>query len=85
MKVAVVTDGETATDAGIVRRVELLDNMTESPPAGLVPFTVTVQVLLAPEFSDVGAHASEATVPGGARLREAVFELPLNAAVTTAV
>jgi hypothetical protein len=85
LKVAVVTDGETATDAGIVRRVELLDNMTESPPAGLVPFTVTVQVLLAPEFSDVGAHTREATVPGGARLREAVLELPLNAAVTTAV
>jgi hypothetical protein len=46
---------------------------------------VTVQVLLAPEESVVGAQASVETDSGTVRAMEAVWELPLSVAVTTAV
>ena len=98
VKVAVVEDGETTTDAGAVRSPVSLDKLTErpppeeakppgvEPPAGVAALKVTVHVLLPPELSVVGAQTSEVTViTGGARLREAVCELLFNVAVMTAV
>jgi hypothetical protein len=71
VKAAVVAEGETATDAGVVRRVLLPDNATERPPDGAGALSVTVQVLLAPDISDAGAQTREVTVTLGARLGEA--------------
>ena len=85
VNVAVATDGETATEAGTVSSVVLLDTATERPPVGAAALVVMVQVLLAPEFSEVGVQTSAVTVTGGARLRDAVCELPFNAAVMTGV
>jgi hypothetical protein len=83
-KAVVVAPAATVTEAGAVSRAVLDEMATRTPPAGAAALVVTVQVLLAPEFSDAGAHASAVTVMGGARLREAVLELAFNAAVMTA-
>ena len=83
-KVAVEVAAATVTEAGAVSSALLEEMATERPPAGAAALVVTVQVLLAPEFKDVGAQTSAVTVTGGARLSEAVCELPFNAAVTTA-
>jgi hypothetical protein len=85
VNVAVVEPGETATEAGVVSSGVLLDKVTLRPPVGAGALAVTVQVLLAPDVSEAGAQTSAVTVTGGARLMEAVFELPFKAAVTTAV
>jgi hypothetical protein len=84
-KVAVVAPAATVTEAGAVSSALLDEMATRTPPAGAAALVVTVQLLLAPEFSDVGAQASVVTMTGGARLREAVCELPFNASVMTAV
>jgi hypothetical protein len=85
VNVAVVEDAGTATEAGVVSSGVLLDNVTGRQPVGAGVLNVTVQTLLAPDASEVGVQASEVTVTSGARLMEAVFELPFSAAVTTAV
>ena len=85
VKVAVEAPAATVTETGAVSSALLDEMATRTPPAGAAVPAVMVQVLLAPELSDGGAHTREATVHGGARLREAVLELPFNAAVTTAV
>jgi hypothetical protein len=84
VKVAVVEPGEIATEAGTVSNGVLLDKVTGRQPVGAGPLKVTVQVLMAPDVSEVGAQASEVTVTSGARLMEAVLEPPFNAAVMTA-
>jgi hypothetical protein len=84
-KVAVVAPAATVTEAGAVSNALLDEMATRTPPAGATALVVAVQVLLAPEFSDVGAQANAITVTGGAKLREAVFELPFNDSVMMAV
>ena len=44
-----------------------------------------VQALLAPELREFGEQVIELRVASGAKLMEAVLELPFNAAVMTAV
>ena len=83
-KAAVEVPAATVTEAGAVSSALLEEMATERPPAGAAALVVTVQVLLAPEFNEVGAQTSAVTVTGGAKLREAVLELPFNAAVMTA-
>jgi hypothetical protein len=45
LKVAVVADARTVTDAGTLRFALFLVNVTLAPPAGAALFSVTVQVL----------------------------------------
>ena len=84
-KVAVEAPAATVSEAGAVSAALFEEMATETPPAGAVELVVTVQMLLAPEFSEVGAQTSAVTFTSGARLREAVLELPFKAAVMTAV
>lgn len=84
-KAAVVAPAATVTEVGAVRRVLLDESATGSPPAGAAVLVVTVQVLTAPDVSDAGAQANAVTVTGGIKLRDAVFEVPFNVAVTTGV
>ncbi len=69
-----------------MRSAESLDNVTVTPPAGAVPLNVTVHAELAPEASELGLQASEATdtEAEGTIVMEAVFKLPFSVAVTTA-
>jgi hypothetical protein len=84
-KLAVVDAAATVIEAGAVSNGLLEEMVTLRPPVGAGALAVTVQVLLAPDVSEAGTQTSEVTVTGGARLMEAVFELPFKAAVTTAV
>jgi hypothetical protein len=85
VNVAVVEPVVRATEAGAVSNEALLDNLTGRQPAGAAALKVTVQVLLAPDVREAGVQTSKVTVTGGARLMEAVLELPFKAAVMTAV
>ena len=61
--------------------------MTAEPPVGAGALKVTVQALVPGPVNDVGLQARllTVTVASGARLMEAVLELPFSAAVMTAV
>ena len=85
MKVAVLLEAATVTEAGVVSRLLLSESVTTVLPVGAA-LKVTVQVLLALEAIDVGLQAREVTVMAGAvRLMLAVaVELP-RVAVTVAV
>jgi hypothetical protein len=73
-------------EAGVVSNGLLDESVTGRPLVGADPLKVTVQALLVPDVSEAGVQTSEVTVTsGGARLIEAVLELPFSAAVTTAV
>jgi hypothetical protein len=85
VKAALVTPAAMMSEAGAVSSALLEETVTESPPVGAAALAVTVQMLLAPDDSDVGVQASAVTVTGGARLSEAVLEPPFRVAVTTAV
>ena len=84
-KAAVAAPAAMLTEAGAVSSGLLDEMVTVRPPVGAAALAVTVQVLMAPEVSEAGAQASEVTVTSGARLMEAVLELALYPAVTTAV
>jgi len=84
-KLAVVAPAAMVIEAGAVSNGLLDERVTVRPPVGAGALAVTVQVLMAPDVREVGAQASEVTVTSGARLMEAVLELPFKAAVTTAV
>ncbi len=77
----------TVTDAGTVKAELLSDRVTAVPPEGALADKVTVQVLAPLEAIVVGLHdREESEIDAGAvMVREAVLELPLSAAVTTAV
>jgi len=85
VKVAVVEDGEIATEAGAVSSGVLLDKVTARPPAGAGPVKVMVQVLLAPEDKVWGEHLRLLTVTVAAKLMEALTAIPLTVAVTVAM
>ena len=84
VKVAVVAPAATVTEAGTVSRVLLLVSITAAPPerAGWVVVTVQELVALWPRL--VGVQETEDTRTGASRLREAVCELLLKAAVIVA-
>ncbi len=75
----------TLTVAGVLSIALLAASVTARPPVGAAALTVTVQALIVPDVSDVGAQTNVVTFTGGAKLNEAVLELPFNVAVTTAV
>ena len=85
LKVAVVADAATVTDAGTDSVEFVLDRVMTAPPAGAALVRVTVQVL--DEFGPrlVGLHPREDTSTGATRLIVAFAELPLYVAVTVVV
>ncbi|NWF84226.1 MAG: hypothetical protein HXY18_10390 [Bryobacteraceae bacterium] len=85
VNVALEAPAATVTEAGTDSSELLSDTDTVTPPVGAAPLRVTVQVLLAPEESVVGAQASVETDSGTISAMEAVWELPFSVAVTTAV
>ena len=84
VKVPVVAAAATVTEAGVVSSALLSDSVTVVPPVGADLLRVTVQVLEAPEASEVGAHATEESVTAAARPIVAVFDTLPSVAVTTA-
>ena len=59
VNVAVVLPAAIATVVGTIAKVLLLDNDTETPPAGAAPVKVTVPVADAPLLTLVGLIESE--------------------------
>ena len=85
VKVPVAELAATVIEALTGNKVLLDCSATAVPPAGAWPESVTVQVVAAPEASEVGLHTNEVTVSTGAvRLMEAVRELPFSEAVMVA-
>src|SRR6267142_2672974 len=62
LNVAVVAAAATVTDAGTVSDVLVSESVTNAPPAGAAPVSVTVQVELLEGFNEAGAHDKEETV-----------------------
>jgi hypothetical protein len=80
VKVAEVELAGTVTERTVNgSRVLLLDKFTTVPPLGAAWFSVTLQVVPAPEFTLVGLQASEVKVTGadtgGTRLTVADWEM----------
>ena len=77
LNVAEVAAAATVTDAGTVRVVPVLVNVTLAPPVGaaLVRVTVQVEEAFCPKL--VGLHVSVDTRTGATRLIVAVRELLL--------
>jgi hypothetical protein len=62
LNVAVVAAAATVTDAGTVRKALVSEIVTNAPPAGAAPVSVTVQLELLEGFNEVGLHEREETV-----------------------
>jgi hypothetical protein len=82
LKLAVVLLDPTATEAGTVNAVALLDSVTVAPP---VCVTVTVQVALLPDPRLAGLQVSPLSSTGAASEIVAVCVLPFSVAVMVAV
>ena len=85
VKLPVVADAATVTDAGTVSAAWLLLSDTDAPPVGAAFDSVTVHELLAFDPKLVGLHVKELTSTGATRLIVAGAELPLYVAVMVAV
>ncbi len=85
VKFADVAPDATVTDAGTVNAAALLDSETVTPPLPAAPDNVTVHADVPPEFRLVGVQETRLTVIGGTSRIDAVRELLLYDAVTTAV
>ena len=85
LKVAVVANHATFTEAGTVSEVLLLASVTVDPPRGAIWVSVTVQVLTALWPRLVGLQARVETRTGASRLIVAVCELLPSVAVTVAL
>jgi hypothetical protein len=82
VKFAVVVPAATITEAGTVSAALLEESPTEAPPVSAAEDNVTVQVELAPDVTELGAHDKfESVGTGGVTVTEAVA-LPFNVAVT---
>ncbi|MGB9454592.1 MAG: hypothetical protein WCB12_00990, partial [Bryobacteraceae bacterium] len=75
----------TLTEAGTVNAVTLLDSVTVMPPAPAGCDSVTVHADVPPELRLGGVHDTRLTMVGATSRIDAVCELPLYEAVTTAV
>jgi hypothetical protein len=81
VKVALVAPDATVSDAGTVAAaVLLLVSVTVAPPAGALPFRVTVAVLFAPPVTVAGFSETEEGV-NGLTVSVAVLLTPLYVAV----
>ena len=85
LKVAVVANHPTFTDAGTVSEVLLLASVTVDPPRGAIWVSVTVQVLTALWPRLAGLQATPETRTGASKLMVAVCELLPSVAVTFAL
>ncbi len=85
VKFADVAPDATVTDAGTVNAAALLDNVTAMPPVTAACDSVTVHADVPLEFRLVGLQDSWLTVVDASSEIDAVLELPLYEAVTTAV
>ena len=85
VNVALLAPVPTVTEAGTVTAGFPLDRLT-LVGLGAAPVRLTVQVELPGGVNEVGAHVKlESTGTGAFRVKVAVFEVPLNVAVNTAV
>jgi hypothetical protein len=85
LKVAVVANHPTFTDAGTVSEVLLLASVTVDPPRGAIWVSVTVQVPTALWPRLVGLQVRVETRTGASRLMVAGCELLPRDAVTVAL
>jgi hypothetical protein len=85
IKVAESAPAATATEAGVLKRLELSESATVAAPAGAACESVTVQVVLPFAGKLPAAHCSDVTVTGAFSDRLAVFEEPFSEAVRVAV
>ncbi|MGD0669124.1 MAG: hypothetical protein ABSB23_16320 [Bryobacteraceae bacterium] len=85
VKLAEVAPDATATDAGTVNAVTLLDSVTVMPPAPAGCDSVTEHAEVPPELRLAGVHDTKLIVDGATSSMETVCVLPLYVAVTTAV
>ena len=83
--VAIELPAATVTEAGTVRTALLPETATSSPPEGAPLFSVTVQVVAAPDTTVAGEQLSVEGTTGATRLSEALAVVLLSVAVTTAV
>ncbi len=85
VKLDEVAPDATVTDAGTVSAAALLESVTALPPVPAACDSVTVHDDVSPELRLVGLHDSSVTTVGATSEIDAVRELLLYDAVTTAV
>ena len=85
VKVAVVAAGETATAAGVVSSMVLLDKATKRPPEGAAPLRVTLQLATPPDVSAAGLHFNPVGTVGASSPSEKTAEDLFSEAVMVAV
>ncbi|MBN9662325.1 MAG: hypothetical protein J0H49_29270 [Acidobacteria bacterium] len=82
-KEAEVAPAGTVTEAGMVRAALLSERVTNWPPVGAAPESVTVQEEDPPELMEAGEHESELGTGRAVTVTVEVLEVPLAVAVTT--
>ena len=86
VKLAVVAPAVTVTDAGTVRAALFEERPTDAPPVRAAEVSVTVQVEVTPEVTELGEQDKPETAGvGGVTVTEAVFEVPFTVAVKVTV
>ncbi len=85
VKLAEVAPDATLIEPGTVNAVTLLESVTVMPPVPAGCDSVTEQADVPPEPRLAGVHVTRLTIVGAASRIDAVCELPLYVAVTTAV
>jgi hypothetical protein len=85
VKTVVVVPAGTMTKPGTVRAAPLLERPTGIPPAGAAVLKVILQIVLSPDATDAGTQLRLDGTGGTTSVREAVAEMPLRLAVSTAV
>ena len=79
---ALVDPAATVTEAGTVSAALLSESATTRPPVGAAALRVTVQEVVPPAVTEVGAQESVLGTGSGVTVTEAVLEVPLPVAVT---
>ncbi len=86
MKLAVVAPAVTVTEAGTVSAALLEESPTDAPPVSAAADSVTVQLVVPPEATELGEQDTpEIAGVGGVTVTVVVFEVPFTVAVTVAV
>ena len=85
VKLAVVAPEATVTDAGTVRAALFEESPTEEPPADAARDSVTVQVVVPLEATEVGEHVRPEIAAGGGVTVTVAVALPFKVAVTVTV
>jgi hypothetical protein len=84
VKFAVVAPAATVTDAGTGRAALFEERLTEAPPVSAADVSVTVQVVVAPDVTELGEQDRPDTAGGGVTVTVEVA-LPFRVAVTVTV